>query len=39
MMSAFGFAPIDNLVGKVTRIFWSLDEDGEPRLERLAKVS
>ena len=39
MMSAFGFVPMDNLIGKVTRIFWSLDEDGEPRLERLGKVS
>jgi signal peptidase I len=38
MMSAFGFVPMDNLVGKVTRIFWSLDEDGEPRFERLGKV-
>ena len=38
MMSAMGFIPMDNLVGKVTRIFWSLDEDGEPHLERLGKV-
>ncbi|QIP08952.1 signal peptidase I [Bradyrhizobium symbiodeficiens] len=38
MMSAFGFVPMDNLVGKVTRIFWSLDEDGEPRFERMGKV-
>jgi len=38
MMSTFGFVPMDNLVGKVTRIFWSLDEDGEPRFERLGKV-
>ncbi|WP_407118616.1 signal peptidase I [Bradyrhizobium sp. LMG 9283] len=38
MMSTFGFIPMDNLVGKVTRIFWSLDEDGEPRFERLGKV-
>ncbi|WP_128926564.1 signal peptidase I [Bradyrhizobium guangxiense] len=37
-MSRFGFVPMDNLIGKVTRIFWSLDEDGEPRLERLGKV-
>lgn len=37
-MSSFGFVPMDNLVGKVTRIFWSLDEDGEPRLERIGKV-
>lgn len=37
-MSTFGFVPMDNLVGKVTRIFWSLDEDGEPHLERLGKV-
>jgi len=38
MMSTFGFVPRDNLVGKVTRIFWSLDEDGEPHMERLGKV-
>ncbi|WP_298241185.1 signal peptidase I [uncultured Bradyrhizobium sp.] len=38
MMSTFGFVPMDNLVGRVTRIFWSLDEDGEPRFERLGKV-
>lgn len=37
-MSTFGFVPMDNLVGKVTRILWSLDEDGEPRVERLGKV-
>lgn len=38
MMSAMGFIPMDNLVGKVTRIYWSLDEDGEPHMERLGKV-
>ncbi|MVT49228.1 signal peptidase I [Bradyrhizobium yuanmingense] len=37
-MSTFGFVPMDNLVGKVTRIFWSLDDEGEPRFERLGKV-
>ncbi|WP_375159706.1 signal peptidase I [Bradyrhizobium sp. RDT46] len=37
-MSTFGFVPMDNLIGKVTRVFWSLDEDGEPRFERLGKV-
>ena len=26
MMSSMGFVPMDNLVGKVTRIFWSLDD-------------
>ncbi|WP_027576004.1 signal peptidase I [Bradyrhizobium sp. WSM1743] len=36
--ATIGFVPMDNLVGKVTRIFWSLDEDGEPRFERLGKV-
>lgn len=30
--------PMDDLVGKVTRVFWSLDEDGEPRFERFGKV-
>jgi len=38
MMSAMGFIPMNNLVGRVTRIFWSLDEDGEPHIERLGKV-
>ena len=37
-MSSIGFIPMDNLVGKVTRIVWSLDEDDEPRFERLGKV-
>ncbi|TFV77912.1 signal peptidase I [Bradyrhizobium frederickii] len=37
-MSTFGFVPMDNLIGKVTRIIWSLDEDGEPHFERLGKV-
>jgi signal peptidase I len=37
-MPSFGFVPMDNLVGKVTRIFWSLDEDGEPHMERIGKV-
>ncbi|OAF15771.1 signal peptidase I [Bradyrhizobium neotropicale] len=35
---AMGFVPMDNLVGRVTRIFWSLNADGEPRFERLGKV-
>ncbi|TCU68427.1 signal peptidase I [Bradyrhizobium sp. R2.2-H] len=38
MASAMGFIPMDNLVGKVTRILWSLDEDGEPRFERFGKL-
>jgi len=38
MMPSFGFVPMDNLIGKVTRIFWSLDEDGEPDFERLGEV-
>ncbi|MDH2345167.1 signal peptidase I [Bradyrhizobium sp. SSUT77] len=38
MMSVMGFIPMDNLVGRVTRIFWSLDEHGEPHMERLGKV-
>lgn len=38
MIGAMGFIPMDNLIGKVTRIFWSLDEEGEPRFERLGKV-
>ena len=38
MMSAIGFVPMDNLVGKVTRIFWSVDSRGELRAERLGKV-
>ncbi len=38
MMTAMGFVPTDNLVGRATRIFWSLNEEGEPRMERLGKV-
>ncbi len=38
VMATMGFIPMDNLVGRVTRIFWSLDEDGEPHMERLGKV-
>jgi signal peptidase I len=38
LMSVMGFIPMDNLIGKVTRIIWSLDEDGEPHMERLGKV-
>ena len=38
MLSTFGFVPMENLVGKITRIIWSLDEDGEPRFERMGKV-
>jgi len=37
-MSAMGFIPMDNLVGKVTRIFWSLDDEGRLRGERMGKV-
>ncbi|MET4387786.1 signal peptidase I [Bradyrhizobium sp. F1.4.3] len=37
-MSAMGFVPMDNLVGRATRIFWSLNANGEPRFERLGKV-
>lgn len=37
-MSTIRFVPMDNLIGKVMRIFWSLDEDGEPHVERLGKV-
>ncbi|WP_426407908.1 signal peptidase I [Bradyrhizobium ganzhouense] len=36
--SVMGFIPMDNLVGKVTRIFWSLDSRGELRPERMGKV-
>ncbi|WP_456618291.1 MULTISPECIES: signal peptidase I [unclassified Bradyrhizobium] len=37
-MGAMGFVPMDNLVGRVRRIFWSLNNEGEPRFERLGKV-
>jgi signal peptidase I len=37
-MAAMGFIPMDNLVGKVTRIFWSLDSAGGLRPGRLGKV-
>jgi signal peptidase I len=38
MMSVMGFIPMDHLVGKVTRIIWSLNADGQLRGERLGKV-
>ncbi|WP_441237027.1 signal peptidase I [Bradyrhizobium sp. 930_D9_N1_4] len=38
VMATMGFIPMDNLVGRVTRIIWSLDDDGEPRFERMGKV-
>ncbi|MBC9875780.1 signal peptidase I [Bradyrhizobium sp. INPA01-394B] len=38
MMSVMGFVPMDNLVGRVTRIFWSLDARGELRPDRMGKV-
>ncbi|EJN12131.1 signal peptidase I [Bradyrhizobium sp. YR681] len=37
-MSQMGFIPMDHLVGKVTRIFWSLDRNGRLRAERMGKV-
>jgi len=37
-MSVMGFIPMDNLVGRVTRIFWSLDPNGRLRGERMGKV-
>ena len=37
-MATIGFIPMDNLVGKVTRIIWSVDEEGELRPERIKKV-
>jgi signal peptidase I len=38
LMSAIGFIPMDHLVGKVSRIFWSLDTNGRLRAERLGKL-
>jgi signal peptidase I len=38
MMSVMGFIPMDHLVGKVTRIIWSLNADGQLRGERMGKV-
>ena len=35
---AIGFVPMDNLVGKAVRIFWSLDDEGELRTDRMGKV-
>jgi hypothetical protein len=29
---------MDNLIGKVARILWSLDSEGQLRLERMGKV-
>ncbi|MCP3465331.1 MULTISPECIES: signal peptidase I [unclassified Bradyrhizobium] len=38
VMTSIGYVPMDNLVGRVSRIFWSMDEDGDPRMERFWKV-
>ncbi|OAF06101.1 S26 family signal peptidase [Bradyrhizobium centrolobii] len=38
VMTAMGFVPMDNLVGRVTRIFWSVVPNGEPRGGRIGKV-
>ena len=38
VMSAVGFIPMENLIGRVGRIYWSVTEDGEPRMERFWKV-
>ncbi|OKO71152.1 signal peptidase I [Bradyrhizobium sp. NAS80.1] len=38
VMTVMGFVPMDNLVGRAVRIFWSLNEQGEPRFERMGKV-
>jgi signal peptidase I len=38
VMTAMGFVPMDNLVGRAVRIFWSLDSRGELRPDRLGKV-
>jgi signal peptidase I len=38
LTSQMGFVPMDHLVGRVTRIFWSLDDNGRLRNERLGKV-
>jgi signal peptidase I len=38
VMTAMGFVPMDNLVGKVTRIFWSLAPNGRLRSERMGTV-
>jgi signal peptidase I len=37
-MSAMGFVPMDNLVGRVSRVFWSVDDHGELRPGRMWKV-
>ena len=37
-MAAMGFVPMDNLVGKAVRIFWSVDARGDLRPDRLGKV-
>ena len=35
VMSAVGFIPMENLIGRVGRIYWSVTEDGEPRVDRV----
>jgi signal peptidase I len=38
IMGAMGYVPMDNLVGRVTRIFWSVNAAGDPRGGRIGKV-
>jgi signal peptidase I len=38
MIDRMGFVPMGNLVGRVTRIFWSVDADGGPRGGRIGRV-
>ncbi len=38
VMSSMGFIPLENVVGRVSRIFWSVTPDGDPRMERFWKA-
>jgi signal peptidase I len=38
VMSAVGFIPLENIVGRVGRIYWSAAEGGDLRMERFWKV-
>ncbi|GLR89874.1 signal peptidase I [Bradyrhizobium iriomotense] len=38
VMTSIGYVPMDHLVGRVSRIFWSMTEDGDPRMERFWKA-
>jgi signal peptidase I len=38
VLSAMGYVPLDNIIGRATRIYYSVSADGDPRVERIWKA-